>query len=89
VVDLSFTTFDVEQHSTCNFDKLTVYDGDTAASAVLAVLCGSDIPSNVYSSGINMLLVFTTDVIVTGAGYDGTVVFIDESEIPKAPPPRV
>ncbi|WP_411026436.1 CUB domain-containing protein, partial [Salmonella sp. s54395] len=87
VVDLSFTAFDVEQQSTCNFDKLTVYDGDTAASAVLAVLCGSDIPSNVYSSGTNMFLVFTTDSSVTAAGYDGTVVFIDESEIPTAAPP--
>ncbi|XP_071849597.1 uncharacterized protein [Apostichopus japonicus] len=87
VVLLSFTDFELEGSATCFYDKLAVYDGSSSSSPLIIELCGSDMPSPIYSSGPLMYMEFTTDSSVTYTGYNGTVTFIDESEVPTAPPP--
>ena len=75
--------FILEHHWTCSWDSLYIYDGNNTADPLLDYLCG-EISNNVYiSSGLDMLLEFTSDVIVPHKGFhlqvfaiDGNVLFI-------------
>nr|XP_023646366.1 cubilin [Paramormyrops kingsleyae] len=68
VVVLEFRTFQVEAHSTCQYDGLKVYDGPAASSPLLAVLCGHTIPGTFTTFG-PMLLNFYSDSIINDYGF--------------------
>ena len=51
-------------------DTLTLYDGDSEASALLAKLCGGSIPSTYYSQTNMAFIHFQTDGSVTGTGFE-------------------
>ncbi|XP_041477129.1 extracellular serine proteinase-like [Lytechinus variegatus] len=69
IINLSFTEFSLEFHSTCFYDSLTVYDGNSPSDVVLDKLCGSTVPGDLTSTGPNMLLVFESDSSVRGGGF--------------------
>lgn len=65
-VTLTFSAFNLES----GFDFLTIYDGPTSGSPVLANnLSGTSLPSSVTSSGGTMLVRFTSDFSVTRSGF--------------------
>eukprot|EP00057_Strongylocentrotus_purpuratus_P019856 XP_011674330.1 PREDICTED: tolloid-like protein 1 [Strongylocentrotus purpuratus] len=72
VVSVTFEFFDLEYHTTCYWDSLTVYDGTSTSDPVLAVLCGNTIPDSLTSSGRSMFLVFKTDSSVTKNGFSAS-----------------
>ncbi|XP_037612385.1 cubilin [Sebastes umbrosus] len=67
VVILTFQTFQIEAHSTCQYDGLKIYSRATGGSAV-ATLCGSNIPGPFSSFG-PMLLHFYSDSVITDGGF--------------------
>nr|XP_054752684.1 extracellular serine proteinase-like [Lytechinus pictus] len=68
-VTLSFTDFDVEDHSSCNFDALEIYEGVDATGPLRAKLCGSETPRTMRSFTNAFYLKFTTDSSVTRTGF--------------------
>ncbi|XP_028288640.1 cubilin [Parambassis ranga] len=67
VVVLTFQTFQVEAHSTCQYDGLKIYNLGNTGTA-LATLCGSNIPAPVTTFG-PMLLQFYSDSVVASRGF--------------------
>ena len=51
-------------------DTLTLYDGDSEASPLLAKHCGGSIPSTYYSQTNMAFIHFQTDGSVTGTGFE-------------------
>ena len=70
VIKLRISSFNLEYHLTCGYDKLAIYDGSGTSATILATLCG--ILYNVTefkSSGSDMYVRFTTDGSVTRSGF--------------------
>ncbi|XP_019623419.1 PREDICTED: dorsal-ventral patterning tolloid-like protein 1 [Branchiostoma belcheri] len=68
-ISMSFLTFDVEDHTSCGYDVLKVYDGGDTSSPLVATLCGSTTPSPITSSGDRLMIEFATDPAVNGQGF--------------------
>nr|XP_054752702.1 extracellular serine proteinase-like [Lytechinus pictus] len=77
IINLSFTYFSLEFHSSCDYDSLTVYDGASPSDHVLGKLCGTTLPGDLTSTGPNMLLVFESDFIITGGGFSANYDIIE------------
>ena len=70
VVAMQFTAFDVEFHSTCSYDHVTIKNGD--GTTLMEKTCGSSLPATVISTSNNVEIYFHTDdsIIQTlGAGW--------------------
>jgi MSHA biogenesis protein MshQ len=68
-ITLTFSSFSLEN----SYDFLTIYDGATSTSPVLASnLTGTSLPSSVTSTGGNMLIVFSSDSSNTSSGFIST-----------------
>ncbi|XP_060075561.1 cubilin-like [Ylistrum balloti] len=75
IVSLTFTSFNVEAHTTCGYDFLQINDGPTAASYALGRYCGSTLPNNgqpINTTQHQMYLWFFTDASVTDEGFSAT-----------------
>jgi len=68
-VSLSFIGIDIEDHGTCRYDSLTIYDGNSANSLELEKLCGTSPPSNIVSSKNEMFIKFKSDDSVQKKGF--------------------
>ncbi|XP_040449627.1 cubilin isoform X3 [Falco naumanni] len=71
-VEFNILALDIESHSSCNYDKLIIQDGDTSLSPVLATLCGREPPGPIRSTGEAMFIHFMSDSSVTGAGFNAS-----------------
>ncbi|KAJ8039372.1 Cubilin [Holothuria leucospilota] len=75
IIEVVFSSFDLEQHFQCVWDAVRVYDGDSTNAPLLATFCGSGVPESVISSGNNLLVNFTSDFSVTDSGFEGSFTF--------------
>ncbi|XP_019628186.1 PREDICTED: procollagen C-endopeptidase enhancer 1-like [Branchiostoma belcheri] len=66
---IRFTSIDIQGHSTCAYDYLTVYDGANSSGTQLGKFCGKTIPPPVVASGKTRHLVFISDSLVNGQGF--------------------
>ncbi|NWR74432.1 CUBN protein, partial [Centropus unirufus] len=71
-VEFNILALDIESHSSCNYDKLVIQDGETSLSPVLATLCGREPPGPIRSTGEAMFIHFMSDASVTGAGFNAS-----------------
>jgi len=80
IVYVEFQSFDVENDEYCEYDNVKLYDGELdhgdmyngthESSLIIARLCGSTVPDQVYASSGNVMSVhFYSDGTVTGAGW--------------------
>jgi hypothetical protein len=80
-VFLSFDYIDLEACEGCGCDSLAVFDGASASNNAFPVLCGTAIPSEMYSSSSQDITVkFLSDLTVTYTGFNVTVRFLDQSK---------
>ena len=62
LIELKFNDFNLEFHSTCDYDYLQVYDGRSSSSRTInGKLCGSSKPSKILSSGNALFLNWKSD----------------------------
>ena len=47
-VNVSFTSFGVENDDSCAYDRLSIYDAENEHGPLRAVLCGHDLVSGLY-----------------------------------------
>uniref|UniRef100_A0A8D0GFF0 Cubilin n=1 Tax=Sphenodon punctatus TaxID=8508 RepID=A0A8D0GFF0_SPHPU len=74
-VQLTILEFDIEYHSSCNYDVLEVYGGPDFLSPRLAQLCvprPAENPLQVSSTGNTMTVRFKTDASVNKRGFNAT-----------------
>ena len=64
---LQFTAFNIQSHSTCSFDYLTITDGD--GTTFLEKTCGSTLPNNITSISNVINLFFKTNADGTASGW--------------------
>ena len=73
-IKIEFSTFDLESSSSCQYDKLQIFEGKS--SAPKATLCGSG--AKTYTSrGNKVFMRFTSDGSVTRQGFYGTYQTVD------------
>ncbi|KAJ8038444.1 Low-density lipoprotein receptor-related protein 6 [Holothuria leucospilota] len=82
VIELNFSTFDLEESPSCQKDALVVYDGYDGGMRLLQHSCGSDFvwphyPSKVVSTGNQITMKFVTDGNVTLGGFSATYRAVD------------
>nr|KAG5692365.1 hypothetical protein BaRGS_007978 [Batillaria attramentaria] len=68
-INISFSTFDLETHSSCQYDYLELRDGGTPSSTLLGRYCGNTMPPALASTGNLVLVNFVTDSSVVGSGF--------------------
>ncbi|XP_015810319.3 cubilin [Nothobranchius furzeri] len=66
---LSFSDFHLESSSSCSFDYLAVYDGNSSSAPELAKLCGAELPSTINSSRNQLFVKLRTDSSVNAGGF--------------------
>ena len=71
-IRLSFSDFSLETHSACQYDSLTIHDGDNENAGVFEKLCGPTLPQDVLSTGSNLYLEFKTDGSEESRGFSVT-----------------
>ncbi|EPY78032.1 tolloid-like protein 2 precursor [Camelus ferus] len=72
-IQLTIHDFDVEYHTSCNFDVLEIYGGPDFHSPRIAQLCvqrSSENPMQVSSTGSELAIRFKTDSSVNGRGFN-------------------
>ncbi|KAH0627493.1 hypothetical protein JD844_003258 [Phrynosoma platyrhinos] len=71
-VEFNILALDIESHRSCNYDKLVFRDGDNSLAPVLSTVCGREVPGPIRSTGDAMLIQFTSDGSITGAGFNAS-----------------
>ncbi|XP_069504454.1 cubilin [Ambystoma mexicanum] len=71
-IEFNILALDIESHSSCNYDKLEIRDGDSNLAPVLSTICGREPPGPIRSTGDSMFLKFTSDGSVTGMGFNSS-----------------
>jgi PKD repeat protein len=72
---VEFLSFDVEDHSSCNYDWLKVYDGPGIASPLIGTYCGTSSPGTIEATGASGALTFQfeSDFSVTRPGWEAII----------------
>lgn len=68
-LSLAFEEFTLEEHGTCKYDHVEIFDGGDSSARSLGVFCGSGIPPNIQSSSNQLFLTMVTDASVTRRGF--------------------
>lgn len=78
IIILNVLDFDIEQHSSCEFDYLQIFDGSTADNSTrLGRFCGDKKPG-IFTSTFNHLHIeFASDSSVFGRGFMANYTFSD------------
>ncbi|WP_408041726.1 CUB domain-containing protein, partial [Tenacibaculum amylolyticum] len=80
VVD--FTSFLVENNLDCFFDRLEIYNGNTAVAAnLIGIYCGGSPPGTIISSGAQLHFVFASDNLFSSGGWEATISCLSEEPI--------
>lgn len=77
VVQLTFSSFHLEENSECSLDHVDIYEGFAHNGTKMQSYCGTNIPPVTQSSGNVISIKFVTDSTVTGDGFAAHYVFID------------
>ena len=81
VIVFTFTDFNLESQSSCNYDSVTVHDGDSINALPLGKFCGSVAPPPTTTSGNSATLRFKTDGSTTLRGFSIDYVASDGGNI--------
>lgn len=79
IVQLTFSSFDLETSSMCWFDYVRVLEGTSPAGTQIGKYCGTNIPPTERTSGSVMTVQFVSDYSAQGEGFRATYEFLDAS----------
>lgn len=82
LVELSFTSFDLEDIDDCFADYVEIYDGIVVdrdnAGKPIGKYCGTNKPPTMLSTSHAFTIFFRSDESITGEGFEAKYEFIDE-----------
>ncbi|KAK6748609.1 hypothetical protein RB195_001309 [Necator americanus] len=67
---LTFSSFQVEEHSQCKYDSASIYDGGDTNAPLVGIFCGVTPPPMFMSSTNELFLTFTSDASVSRQGFE-------------------
>ncbi|CAG5895667.1 unnamed protein product [Menidia menidia] len=68
-LQLSFSDFHLESSSSCSYDYVAVYDGNSSNAPELAKLCGIQLPMTINASSSQLYVKLRTDASVAAGGF--------------------
>uniref|UniRef100_A0A8C5PBH1 Cubilin n=1 Tax=Leptobrachium leishanense TaxID=445787 RepID=A0A8C5PBH1_9ANUR len=68
-ITLQFGSFDIEHHSVCRWDSVTVVNGASPGSPLIGQYCGSTSPGTIESGSNKLLVLFNSDTSLQGGGF--------------------
>uniref|UniRef100_A0A672HTS6 Cubilin (intrinsic factor-cobalamin receptor) n=1 Tax=Salarias fasciatus TaxID=181472 RepID=A0A672HTS6_SALFA len=68
-ISLIFSYFNLEPHSTCGWDSVTIFNGGSPGSPVIGQYCGSTSPGTIQSGSNRLAVVFLADHSVSKGGF--------------------
>uniref|UniRef100_A0A3B1IY07 Metalloendopeptidase n=1 Tax=Astyanax mexicanus TaxID=7994 RepID=A0A3B1IY07_ASTMX len=68
-IELTFTTFEVEEEADCGYDYIELYDGHDTSAHKLGRFCGSGPREELYSAGDTVLIHFHSDDTISKKGF--------------------
>jgi PKD repeat protein len=74
-ISAEFFAFNVEAHSTCNYDKLLAFDGEDISAPLLGQWCGSELPEKIFATNATGAITFQfiSDASVTNPGWKALI----------------
>uniref|UniRef100_A0A672RHK4 CUB domain-containing protein n=1 Tax=Sinocyclocheilus grahami TaxID=75366 RepID=A0A672RHK4_SINGR len=69
---LTFTYFEMEEHSQCTWDSVTVFNGASPGSPVIGQYCGHNSPGTIQSGSNKLVVLFLDDHTVSRGGFTAT-----------------
>ena len=78
VISLQFTAFDIESHSTCEYDHLKITDGD--GTTLMENSCGSSLPPDITSTTNIVKIFFSTNGDTSMPGWSVSWVAVTPGE---------
>lgn len=86
-VKVEFQSFNIEDHSSCDYDWLKIYDGEsTSAPQIGGTYCGTDSPGTVIAENGSGALTFEfhSDGSVTESGWEALISCAGGTDMPLA-----
>ncbi|XP_015441120.1 cubilin isoform X1 [Pteropus alecto] len=68
-ITLTFSDFDIESHSACAWDSVTVRNGGSPGSPIIGQYCGSSNPGPIMSGSHQLVVIFNSDYSVQNGGF--------------------
>ncbi|XP_047205867.1 cubilin [Girardinichthys multiradiatus] len=68
-ITLSFSYFNLESHTTCSWDSVTVFNGGSPGSPIIGQYCGTTFPGTIQSGSNKLAVVFLADHSVSKGGF--------------------
>ncbi|KAM7390891.1 hypothetical protein PAMA_008881 [Pampus argenteus] len=68
-ITLTFSYFNLEAHSTCGWDSVTIFNGGSPGSPVIGQYCGTISPGTIQSGSNKLAVVFLADHSVSRGGF--------------------
>jgi PKD repeat protein len=74
-ISIEFLDFNIEEHSSCNYDKLMIFDGVDETAPLIGTWCGADSPGTIKAANPQGALTFRfiSDGSVTQTGWKALV----------------
>lgn len=69
LLQLTFSYFNLEPHSTCGWDSVTIFNGGSPGSPVIGQYCGTTSPGTIQSGSNKLAVVFLADHSVSRGGF--------------------
>ncbi len=74
-VTINFDDFETQYSSSCSFDFLVLYDGDSTSESEIGTYCGTNSPGCISSSAENLLLYLESNSGSNERGFSATFNF--------------
>ncbi|KAL8165122.1 UNVERIFIED_CONTAM: hypothetical protein K2H54_029833 [Gekko kuhli] len=71
-INLTFVAFEVERHTSCRWDSVTILNGGSLSSPIIGRYCGNTSPGTIQSASNKLLINFNSDHSVQGDGFYAT-----------------
>ncbi|CAH0558869.1 unnamed protein product [Brassicogethes aeneus] len=68
-IKLIFSSFELESHQECSYDRVDFYDGGSPETPTIGRYCGSRIPPMVVTTGNHLFVSFRSDSSVQRKGF--------------------
>ncbi|XP_078391727.1 cubilin [Cetorhinus maximus] len=71
-ITLNFVYFDLEPHSTCSWDSVTIMNGGSFSSPIIGQYCGTTLPEMIKSGSNKLFIIFSSSHSVQHHGFYAT-----------------
>ncbi|KAM5158320.1 cubilin [Mantella aurantiaca] len=88
IIEIRVLEIDIEDQTTCSYDRLRIYDGPDTHYHIIGTICGVSPPPSLFSSSSSMTLQFSSDNSISRRGFllEWSAVFLSPDKLPTIAP---